>query len=58
MFYPCLHGSLLLPSTVQRHVLSEGRLIGNSKLPIGLNAGVNMTANSCLCLCVHPVTDW
>lgn len=47
---------LQLPPTVHRHSLSGDRLIG--KLLIGVNVGVNVSANRCLCLCVSPATDW
>lgn len=43
-----------LPPTVQRHSVSRIRLIGDSKLPIG----VKVSVNGCLFLCLSPVVDW
>ncbi len=49
MFSLCLHGT-----PASSHSPKTCRLIGDSKLPIG----VNVSVSGCLSLYVGPVTDW
>lgn len=39
-------------------MFARDRLIGNSKIPIGVNVGVNVSIYGCLCVHVSPATDW
>ncbi len=53
MFFPCLPG---FPSgtPASSHSPKTCRLIGDSKLPVG----VNVSVSGCLSLCVSPAMKW
>ena len=55
MFSLCLGGfSLGTPPTVQKHAKLGFRLIGHSKLPLG----VHLSVDGCLSLYVNPAMNW